>query len=140
MVYKLVNGIDWDKIPNVLETADILKMQEEVSKVKVHEDLMQYILGIIETTRNHEHIVLGISPRGTLALVRGSMALAYLKGRNYVIPEDIVTCLVPVCAHRIVLSTEAKLKKLTAESVLMDIKNDHKIPLLSDHLRKWLFS
>lgn len=130
MVNKFVKGIEWEHISQVLEARDILEMQEEVTEVKIHADLIQYILDIVEATRNHESIALGISPRGTLAAVRASLAMAYLKGRDYVIPEDIVAILVPVLAHRIVLSSGAKLKKLVPENVLMGIKNETKIPIL----------
>ena len=130
MVNKFVKGLDWEHISQVLEAKDILEMQKEVTEVKIHADLIQYILDIVEATRNHESIALGISPRGTLAAVRASLAMAYLKGRDYVIPEDIVAILVPVLAHRIVLSSGAKLKKLVPENVLMGIKNETKIPIL----------
>lgn len=130
MVQNLVMGSSWAKQEQVLDSIDVEQMQQEVKQVKIHEDLVQYILDIVEKTRNHELISLGVSPRGTLAAVRASLGMAYLKGRDYVIPEDIVSILLPSFAHRIVLSSSAKIKKLTADSILMEIKNETKIPLL----------
>ena len=114
----------------VLKSEDIIAMQKEVTEVKIHEDLVQYLLDIVEKTRNHDSIALGVSPRGTLAAVRASLAMAYMKGRDYVIPEDIVSILVPVLAHRIMLSSSAKIKKQSTEGIIMSIKNETKIPLL----------
>lgn len=130
MVNKMVKGIAWEELQQVLKSEDIIAMQKEVSEVKIHEDLVQYLLDIVEKTRNHDSIALGVSPRGTLAAVRASLAMAYMKGRDYVIPEDIVSILVPVLAHRIMLSSSAKIKKQSAEGIIMSIKNETKIPLL----------
>ncbi|HAU88493.1 MAG TPA: magnesium chelatase [Lachnospiraceae bacterium] len=130
MVNKMVKGIAWGKIQKVISSEDILAMQKEVTEIRIHEDLVQYLLDIVEKTRNHDSIALGVSPRGTLAAVRASLAMAYMKGRDYVIPEDIVSILVPVLAHRIMLSSSAKIKKQSAEAIIMSIKNETKIPLL----------
>lgn len=130
MVNKMVKGIAWEELQQVLKSEDIIAMQKEVTEVKIHEDLVQYLLDIVEKTRNHDSIALGVSPRGTLAAVRASLAMAYMKGRDYVIPEDIVSILVPVLAHRIMLSSSAKIKKQSAEGIIMSIKNETKIPLL----------
>ncbi|SET59189.1 AAA family ATPase [[Clostridium] polysaccharolyticum] len=130
MVKKMVKKLVWEEIPNVLESKDLAVMQKEVEEVRIHEDLIQYILELVEKTRNHENISLGVSPRGTLAAVKASMAMAYLRGREYVIPEDVVTILVPVLAHRIQLSAMAKVKKITEEGIILSIKNETKIPVL----------
>lgn len=130
MVQNHITGAVWEAHDKVLDSKELAVMQKEVCSVKIHEDLVQYILDIVEKTRNHELIALGVSPRGTLAAVRASLVMAYIKGRDYVIPEDIVSILVPVFAHRIVLSSSAKIKKLTAENILLSIKNETKIPLL----------
>lgn len=130
MVNKMVKGIAWDKIQKVISSEDIIAMQKEVTEIRIHEDLVQYLLDIVEKTRNYDSIALGVSPRGTLAAVRASLAMAYMKGRDYVIPEDIVSILVPVLAHRIMLSSSAKIKKQSAEAIIMSIKNETKIPLL----------
>ena len=82
MVNKMVKGIAWDKIQKVISSEDILAMQKEVTEIRIHEDLVQYLLDIVEKTRNHDSIALGVSPRGTLAAVRASLAMAYMKGRG----------------------------------------------------------
>lgn len=130
MVEKMAKKFAWEEINEILNGEDIDSMQKEVQQVQIHQELVQYILDIVEKTRNHELITLGVSPRGTLAAVRASLAMAYLKGRNYVIPEDIVSILVPVFAHRIVLSSSAKIKKMSAENIILSIKNETRIPLI----------
>ncbi|RME78280.1 MAG: MoxR family ATPase [Planctomycetota bacterium] len=85
----------------VLDLKDVLVMQDEAEKVEVHNDLISYILDIVEKTR-HLSSFLGISPRGALALKKASQSYAYLQGRNYVIPDDIRKMAIPVLAHRLI--------------------------------------
>ena len=78
-------------------------MSVEADKVYVHDEILKYIVAICDATRNNETIVAGVSPRGTIALVKACQALAYVKERNYVIPEDVKKLAAPVLAHRLVL-------------------------------------
>lgn len=89
-------------IQPVCTKEDIMAMQEEARKVYVHPCLMEYIADIVLATRNLPNISIGVSPRGTLTLLRAVRAYAYLNQRSYVIPEDINTLCVPVLAHRLV--------------------------------------
>jgi len=130
MLLQYVSGHKWNKLANVLTPEELCEMQQEVLNVTVHKDLIQYMLDIVEQTRKHEYITLGVSPRGSLALVRGAMAMAYLRGRDFVIPEDIASIVVPVLAHRIMLSSVAKMNQMTEEKVIMAIKNQVKVPVL----------
>lgn len=130
MMEQYIAGHKWNEITNVLTPQELVEMQKEVCGVTVHKDLVGYMLDIVELTRRHEYISLGVSPRGSLALLKASMAMAYLRGRSYVIPEDIITVLVPVCAHRISLSASAKISKMTPEKVMMALKNQLKVPVL----------
>lgn len=92
-----------EMISSVCTGEDIVKMQEEVMQVYVHEELIKYICAICEATRNQDNIVAGVSPRGSIALMRAAQSYAYIKERNYVTPEDIKRLAVPVLAHRLVL-------------------------------------
>lgn len=130
LVDHFLHNKDWKKIEAVVDTSDILMMQEEVSKVKVHKDLVTYVVEIVEQTRNHSGISLGASPRATLGLIRASQALAYIRERDYLIPDDIRTMVLPVLTHRLVLSAEAKLNKQSAEQILAGILRKVKIPIL----------
>lgn len=82
---------------------ELVKMQQEASSVYVHKLILDYIAAIVEGTRKNSGVKLGVSPRGTLAMLRAARAYAYVSGREYVVPEDIKTLAVPVFAHRLVI-------------------------------------
>lgn len=101
--------------------ADLLKLQQMVSKIHVDQAIVTFIVELVNQTRNHPSIALGCSPRATLCLHKAAQAWAFYQERNYVIPDDILKMVIPVLAHRMVLSQEAKFKRLTVESVLESI-------------------
>lgn len=103
----------------VLGKNDILSLQEEVNNIFVSDAIYNYIVSLTEATRNNDLYSLGLSPRGSISMVKMGKAHAYLSGRNFVSPEDIKAIYYPVSNHRIILSTKAKATGLTAESVLM---------------------
>lgn len=117
-------------ITPVAEAADIVTMQQEVMKVEVHKDLIEYLIELIQKTRNNENLILGASPRATLALIRASQACAYINGRTYVIPDDIQEVLYPVLVHRFVLSMEARMNKISSEEILKNIVRKTPVPIL----------
>jgi MoxR-like ATPase len=86
----------------VMNAGDILALQDWAAHVRVDDRLMNYTLDIVEATRKHQLLEVGVSPRGTQALIRAAQALALLHDRTYVIPDDIKSLAVPVCAHRLV--------------------------------------
>ncbi len=90
-------------LESVLSLEELAQARREAGKVFVHESIREYITDIVEATRQGEEILLGVSPRGTLALLRCAKACAWLDGRDYCIPDDIRALAVPVLAHRIVL-------------------------------------
>ena len=91
-----------DLLP-VASKEDILEARQEIRTVRLSEDLMAYITELTGATRKRKDVACGVSPRGTLALVRCAQAQAWLQGRGYVVPEDIKKLAVPVLAHRLVL-------------------------------------
>ena len=93
-----------EELSGVVKKEDILELQKKCRSVYVHPALMNYIAEIAAESRNHREIRTGISPRGTLALLNASRAYALVKGREYVVPEDIKATAVPVLAHRIQVS------------------------------------
>ncbi len=92
-----------ETVKPVISGEGLIKLMESCREVVLHPSLKSYIVQIIEATRNPSKISMGVSPRGTLALVRALQAYALVHGRNYVVPEDIKELAVPVLAHRIVL-------------------------------------
>lgn len=115
----------------VVDGEAIIVMQEEVAEVKVNRDLISFITKFIQATRKDGNISLGASPRATLALIRAAQARAYIFGRTYCIPDDILELIVPVIAHRIILSPEARLAHTKEEKVLSNIISKLKIPVLN---------
>lgn len=119
------------KLEPVVDGDTILQMQKEVEGVKVNQDLVTYITKIISETRKDSNISLGASPRATLALLRASQALAYLMGRNYCIPDDIMKLVQPVIAHRIILAPEARLSQTKIDKILKTIVSKVPVPVLT---------
>jgi len=119
------------KLEPIADKETIIKMQEEVEDIMVNRDLINYITRFIQETRKDGNIALGASPRASLALIRAAQARAYTRGRTYCIPDDILDLIVPVIAHRIILSPEARLSKTGTEKVLKDILARLPIPVLS---------
>ncbi|MEP6901299.1 MAG: MoxR family ATPase [Actinomycetota bacterium] len=112
--------------------ADVLELQRLVSEVRVDEALVEYLLNIVEQTRENETIELGISPRGTLALFRSAQALALIEGRDFCIADDIKRLVLPVFAHRIIVnsrSTNLKHKTREAEQLLREILEKTSVPI-----------
>jgi MoxR-like ATPase len=115
-----------------LSADDVLHLQAEAESVKVDDALVDYILSIVEKTRSHESLSLGVSPRGTQALYRATQALALCEGRDYAIPDDVKRLAVPVFAHRVVINTRVALAQRTtelAERVLQEILTQVEVPL-----------
>lgn len=109
----------------------ILAMKRETASVKVHPAIIEYIVSVTEATRSQAELSLGASPRATLALIRAAQACAYLSGRNYVMPDDVQEIVGPVLCHRMLVSVEARMKKLTSENVLREILRHVPVPVLN---------
>ena len=111
---------------------DVLRLQEAVHRVTVEEALVDYMLAIVEKTRNHESLALGVSPRGSQALYRAAQALALLDGRDYAIPDDVKRLAVPLFAHRVVINTRTTLVQRRAdlgERIIEEILSQVDVPL-----------
>ncbi|WP_165868531.1 AAA family ATPase [Natranaerovirga hydrolytica] len=116
------------KLQSVTTIEQLLTVQEEVRSVFINQELKEYIVELVSQTRKEKEVILGASPRGSLNLMIAAKAWAYYKGRDYVIPDDILALYVPVIAHRISLRQEATLKDQTPEKILSKIINQTKIP------------
>jgi len=87
----------------VVGQQDILELQRLVPKVHVSEEILQYLLAIVTATRNHSDISFGVSPRGSLQLLKAAQARAVLRGRDYIVPDDVKELIKPVLVHRLIL-------------------------------------
>ncbi|MGO9229911.1 MAG: AAA family ATPase [Bryobacteraceae bacterium] len=115
-----------------LVAEDILRIQDAAHAVLVEDAVVDYILAIVEQTRHHESLALGVSPRGAQALYRAAQALALLEGRDYTTPADVKRLAVPVFAHRVVINTRNTLVERRAdagERIIEQILTQVEVPL-----------
>jgi MoxR-like ATPase len=115
-----------------LSREELASLQKAAAAVSVEEELADYMLTIVDRTRHHEALLLGVSPRGAQMLYRASQALALVEGRGYVIPDDVKRVAIPVCAHRVLVNSRATLSPRsteTAERVIRDILTQIDVPL-----------
>lgn len=115
-------------INSIADSEDIIALQKVVENIHVDDKIYMYVARLAEATRNHPMIKLGISTRGALALMAVSKATALLKGRSYVIPDDIAYMYKDVFAHRLILNSNAKINNLSPEQILDDIFKNVKQP------------
>ncbi len=115
----------------VLAAEDILLMQQAAENVYVKEDILEYIVSLTEKSRTSEYLAQGISPRGSIALLRMAKAHAFYMDRDFVTPEDIHEVLYSTCGHRLILNTKAKAAGMDAAAVLEHIFVSVPIPKLS---------
>jgi MoxR-like ATPase len=116
----------------VLTGADVLEMQQAVTRIRVDDSLVQYALTIVRKTRESEHLALGVSPRGSQMLYRAAQAMAFLDGRSFCVPEDFKPLAVPVFAHRVVVNGlyASTLKRSEqAEQVIQEIADSTPVPV-----------
>lgn len=121
-----------ERIETVLRAEDILEAQMALSQVRMDESLLDFIMAIVEATRRSEFLLIGVSPRGSLALHRAAQALAYYEGRDYCIPDDIKRLALPVLAHRVIVSSKYSSphkRSEEAETILAEILRHIEVPL-----------
>ena len=120
-----------DSIGKVVEIEDIKRAADAVVAMDMPEEISSYIVALVSATRNSRYISLGASPRASLALMRVSKAYAFLRGKDYVTPEDVAAVFHPVVAHRIVLGQEARLAGMSLDDVMDRVARDVDVPYRS---------
>ena len=121
-----------DAPQRILNGPELIELQDAVRNVTVDDSLASYVIAIVERTRTHESLALGVSPRGSQALFRAAQARALLDGRNYAIPDDVKRLAVPVFGHRIVVHARATLspqRSHMGDQIVKDILNQIEVPL-----------
>lgn len=115
-------------LEQVVSQEELVEAQEAVKQVYVDDLIKEYIINISTTTRNHHDIYLGVSPRGSLALYRTSQALAAIRQRDYVIPDDVKFLAEATLAHRLIISPAARIKNVDPKEVIQDILASVPVP------------
>ena len=130
----ILSRFTYDISPDILEPVatdeDIIGLQDRVMDIRVADQIKEYIAQIVDRTRHHKDIALGVSPRGAIFLMRAAQAQALLEHRDYVIPDDVQYMIEPVLAHRIILKPETRLQDLTPELILKSIVKEIYVPVI----------
>ncbi len=118
-----------DNLSSVIEAKELLELQRLCRQVYVENSVRNYIVALARATRSHQGIELGASPRASLGLHLASQALAAIRGRNYVIPDDVKYLAIPVLAHRLIIRAEARLRGRSLQSVVEEVVSTVPVPV-----------
>jgi MoxR-like ATPase len=118
-----------EKIEAVIGLKQLRDLQSQVKEIHVDETMKKYIVELANATRNHESVYMGVSPRGSIALMKAAQAYAFMYGRDYVLPDDIQTLIPAVFGHRIILKPEAKFSGIVADELLQQILEIVPVPV-----------
>ncbi len=113
----------------VVEAAELLAMQRRVRSIGVEHSVREYIVDVVRATRDHAAVELGVSPRGSLALYRTAQALAALRGRGFVVPDDVKTLAPVVLTHRLIISPQTRLRGRRPEEIVAEIVGSVPVPV-----------
>lgn len=119
-----------DALEPVVGVEELLACQKAVREVHVDDKIRRYMLQVIHDSRTADDLALGGSPRATIALFRTSQAIAALRGRSYVLPDDVKKVVGPVMAHRVILKPESRLRRITAEQVVNEVVAEIAVPTI----------
>lgn len=125
---RFMSGNPLELLKPIASTADIQEAQNAYTSVRVSEDMLRYMMAIVEATRTHADSALGVSPRGSQALLKASQVYAALKGRDYVMPDDVKAMAIPVLAHRIALRSAQRLRPEAAEKLVESLLQTVAVP------------
>ncbi len=120
----------WDTVSEVISKQELVTIREAVKMVYIEESVCQYIAKLVDATRSHEMVSLGISPRGSVAIAAMAKGCAFVRGRDYVTPDDVQSILNETMAHRLILNPKAKINKVTEEDIIREVISAIKVPEL----------
>lgn len=124
------NPLDDVKAVGTIE--DIHAMQRVVREIRVDPKIYKYIVSLVSATRTHSAVSLGASPRASVAMMKLAQAFAFTRARDYVIPDDVSAIFSPVVGHRLILKQEARLNRIAASDILMEIRRSVEVPYITD--------
>ncbi|MBY0514325.1 MAG: MoxR family ATPase [Gemmataceae bacterium] len=129
MLTRLQKGHPIEDLKPVATADEVIACQEAIRDVFVDEKVKRYVLEIVHASRGHEDVLLGGSPRASIALFRTAQALAAVTGRDFALPDDVKKMAQPVLAHRLILKPESRLRKRTPAAVVHDLVSDARVPI-----------
>lgn len=124
MLLSQEKGHPIDNLEPVMNDESLQEIFEEPDGVRISDPVMQYIVDIVNATRNHPSLVLGASPRGSLALMKLSRVLARIEGRDFVLPDDVKKLTKPALSHRLIQSTESRIRRQTVNEILDEVMEE----------------
>ncbi|MBK7183351.1 MAG: MoxR family ATPase [Bacteroidetes bacterium] len=122
------NSIDLTSVNNVLNASDVKNYRDKVGEIHIEANLISYIAKIVNQTRNNSALYLGASPRASLSILTSSKAIAAMRGRDFVTPDDIKFVATPVLKHRVMLTPEKEMEGLTTTEIIKQIIEKIEIP------------
>ncbi len=131
MLERLRVGHPIDTLAPVVTADDVITAQQAIRDIHVDPKVRDYLLDLVQATRDHEDIALGGSPRASIALYRAGQSLAAIRGNDFVTPDDVKRIAVPVLAHRLIIKPESRLRKVTATSVVHEILDEVAVPTIT---------
>jgi MoxR-like ATPase len=135
MLQRLQRSHPIDELGPVVQAVDVVAAQDAVREIHVDDKVRRYILELVTASRENEDVLLGGSPRASLALYRTAQALAAVAGRSFVLPDDVKKMVLPVLGHRVILRPEARIRKITPATVLNRILADVPAPVPANQAR-----
>jgi MoxR-like ATPase len=129
MLQRLQRGHPIDDLGTVVTAAEVVACQDAIREIHVDDKVRRYVLEIVHATREHGDVLLGGSPRASIALYRTGQALAAIAGRNFVLPDDVKRMVLPVLGHRLILRPESRIRKITPATVLNEIIGEVAAPV-----------
>ena len=117
-----------ESLGQVLSSDDVLSIQEAVKTVYVDDLIREYIVGLVDNSRTHAEAALGASPRGSLALFRGTQALALIRGRDFVLPDDVKELAAPMLSHRIIVSPAGRMRGVQSPDIVEELIEQVAVP------------
>lgn len=130
LISRALSGQDIRELKPVITLEEMCQLKQEAAQVKVHPDLLKYAVALVRATRKSDLILLGASPRAAIALVKAARSRAYLMGRDYTIPEDLVQMTLPVLSHRLILSSKGELEGRSIKDILSALAYQVEVPVL----------
>jgi MoxR-like ATPase len=132
MLERLRSSHPIDTLKPVVSAEEVIACQKAVREVHVDQKVRDYILDIVHATRDHQDILLGGSPRASIALYRASQALAGIRGHDFITPDDVKRVAPPILSHRMILRPESRLRKITPAAVVEQILTVVAVPTMQN--------